>query len=494
MKSNFINLGKGHWKRQWIRKQDVINYLRCKYRFYLSFYEGIPMSELIDIIRLDPLFEKGISHESDVMTVSKPIILHEKESIESLSSSNKLIKITEIMRNHELGIMGITDFIEIEKGKFIPVEAKSHKTVTYFDNIELAFYWYLLEPLRIKHVKPKGYIELSTGRREEVFLTENILLDLKIYLDEIRYLKNDKPEPRLIGECNNSCLLYEKCREIVAKSGNLTIINQISIARENQFHKIGINNILDLIRADETDINNKLISKFSSTPGKKEIFRMKCHASSIRAGKPSFFGDEKYLTSILKSPYLIFDLEYDSDNSSKIIWLAGVLVVTKTKIIKKQFFSEKANKAEEKKVLASFINFLNKFPSHILITWSGKTADFPQLRSAWKRLRLDWSDLEKITANHLDLCEVLQNQFRFPFKSFTLDEMENNLNIKRKSNISGGREALELYRYYCRTKDDITKIQLKHDLKIYNLDDVNSTYSILQKIPEFIKDSVRLRA
>ena len=144
--------------------------------------------------------------------------------------------------------------------------------------------------------------------------------------------------------------------------------------------------------------------------------------------------------------------------------------------------------------MASFINFLNKFPSHILITWSGKTADFPQLRSAWKRLRLDWSDLEKITANHLDLCEVLQNQFRFPFKSFTLDEMENNLNIKRKSNISGGREALELYRYYCRTKDDITKIQLKHDLKIYNLDDVNSTYSILQKIPEFIKDSVRLRA
>jgi len=98
------------------------------------------MSELIDIIRLDPLFEKGISHESDVMTVSKPIILHEKESIESLRSSNKLIKITEIMRNHELGIMGITDFIEIEKGKFIPVEAKSHKTVTYFDNIELAFY------------------------------------------------------------------------------------------------------------------------------------------------------------------------------------------------------------------------------------------------------------------------------------------------------------------------------------------------------------------
>lgn len=482
MAGEYINLGTGKWRRRWISKQDLVEYLRCKYRVFLSFTTGIPILDMKETALLQLMLEKGLEFESGVVQDVKPREVQSKEAIEPLAKESLIIQSPRIFRNHELGIQGIPDLINTDKGKFLPIEIKNHKKVTDTDELELAFYWLLLGPLRKKRVKPKGYIISNTEEIVEVNLTTQHLEEVEFYLDDLRGLLKTGAEPILSYECKQ-CNLSKDCREKVLASGGLSIIYNISYVRERQFRDIGIDTISKLMRADEEKVNSELISRFGNTPGMDEIFRMKCHAFSISSGKPFFFGDKQQANTIVSSPLLVLDLEYDPEH---LIWLVGVAIRKSNRTTYQQFFAEKSNVDEERRILQSLITLAQKKRSHLFITYSGISADIPQLQRAWLRQSLPNRELSRLVERHTDVCQFLQKNFRFPMKSLGLDGMEEYLGIQRHSGISSGLEALALYKRYVRTKDN----GLKQQLLDYNREDIESTLAIVDKIPELVTESL----
>jgi predicted RecB family nuclease len=484
MANDYINLGEGKWKGQWISKQFLVEYLRCEYRVFYSLSKGIPITDLKETALLRLLWEKGLEFEAGVVQDSEPIEVQTKESITPLSNKSLLIRVPNIIRNHELGIQGIPDLINTDDGKFIPIEIKNHKEVTGLDELELAFYWLLLEPLRKKKVKAKGYIVLNTGEIVEVPIAKEHLLDVQLLLDDLREMLKEGTEPVLSSECK-TCNLYKECHEQVIHSGGLSIIYNISYRRERQLKDIGINSISQLMKADEEEVNAKLISKFRSTPGVNELFRMKCHAFSISSGKPFFLGQQQQVSMLTSSPLFVVDLEYDPTH---LLWLIGIAVRNKKQTKYYQFFAEKENLEEEERILKSFVELRRKYLSHPFITYSGLSADLPQMRKAWYRHDFDFDEFIAIKNSHIDVCEFLQNSFRFPMKSMGLGGMEEYLGIQRQSPISGGLEALAEYKRYLRTRDE----SLKQQLLDYNKEDITSTLSIIDKMSELVNESITI--
>lgn len=485
---NYINLSESKWRGQWISKQDLVEYLRCEYRVYLSLSKGIPISEMKETVLLRKLMEKGLEYESNVVQDIQPMEVHTKESIEPLRKESLIIQVPQVFRNHDLGIQGIPDLIDTKKGEFLPIEIKNHKEVYYTDELELAFYWLLLNPIRSKRATPRGYVVLNNDEIVEVRITKNHLFEVEDLLDDIRDLIDRGARPCLTQECK-LCKIEKECREEVIKSGGLTAIYNISYTRERQLNDIGIKNISDLMQIDEVDINTKFMSQFRNTPGINELFRMKCHASSIANRKPVLFGNEDLLNNLISPPLLILDLEYDPEG---IIWLVGLCIKENDRVRYMHYFAENASREEERKLLDSLVNIKNKYPNHLLVTYSGTSADLPQLEKSCKRHKIYPRIYNMIIENHIDLYQVLINNLRFPIASMGLSDMEEYLNIERKSNITSGLEALMLYDRYLRTKKENVKKELRNELCTYNKDDVASTLSIIKNIPQFLTESIRV--
>lgn len=484
----YINLGEGKWRQEWISKQDLIEYLRCEFRVYLWLSKGIPIGELKETILLQRLIEKGMKYEEDVVQDIQPLEIQTTESIGPLKKVSRIIQVPKIFRNHDLGIQGIPDLIDTANGKFLPIEIKSHKEVYDTDELELAFYWLLLNPLRSRKATPRGYIVLNNDEIVEVKITRNHLQKVEDLLDGIRDLKNRGSKPRLTQECK-LCKIQKECREEVISSGGLTAIYNISDTREHQFHEIGVRNISYLMRIDEEQINSKLISRFGNTPGIAELFRMKCHASAIGERKPILLGNEDELSNLVLASVLILDLEYDPEG---IIWLIGLCIKDSKGVKYKQYFAENAKLEEERRLLVSLVNIKDKYADHLLITYSGASADLPQLAKSCKRHRIYPRIYNMMVRNHIDLYQLLLRNLRFPIASMGLRDMEEYLNLQRKSDITSGLEALMLYDRYLRTKNEIKKKELRNELCIYNKDDIASTLSIIKSIPQFLTEAIRV--
>jgi uncharacterized protein YprB with RNaseH-like and TPR domain len=71
-------------------------------------------------------------------------------------------------------------------------------------------------------------------------------------------------------------------------------------------------------------------------------------------------------------------------------------------------------------------------------------------------------------------------------KSLGLNDLERYFDIRRQSGISGGIEALAIYKRYVRTR----KSDLKRQLLAYNREDIDTTLAIIDRLPDLIADSI----
>jgi predicted RecB family nuclease len=486
MVGDYLDLGKGKWKDRWISKQDLVEYSRCPYRVYVAFSRGIAIAELKETQALQAILQKGLYLESQVVKDVMPLEAISNKEIEPLRDQQQIIQIPTIIRNHDIGIRGIPDLIDTANGAFIPYEIKSHSQVQPSDEWELAFYWLLLEPLRTKNARPRGCVVLSDFSTVKVNLTQDLLLDVEMTIEEVREIESCPPQPTLGEECK-LCQLREQCTDHLVKKGRLSIIQNISYRRQSQFETLGIKNIAQLARAKPEHLNSRFMARFGNTPGVEEIHRMKCHALSYKSGKPYFFGSRDRINGLTSAPLLVVDLEYSCPG---LVWLVGCALKEKRGISYHQYFAEKPTLKEEKRILNQFASFLREHSSYVIITYNGISADIPQLENACERGSLSTDDLKTILRNHTDLCDVLKRSFRFPMKSFELDSLEKYLEIERQSPIFNGLDADGRYHTFLMTKDTKKKERLRKELLDYNREDVQSTLQIITRLPEILTDSL----
>ncbi len=483
-KRDTVNLGNRRWRGIWISKNDMVEFLRCPYRVYLSYTTGIPIGEMKDAQAIGAILERGIRFESSVISEGQFKEVRSGEAVEPLLSQNFMLRVPRLFRNHELGIQGIPDVIDTRRGKLYSIEIKMHKEVTECDRLELAFYWMLLSPLRKGNPKPKGYVLLGSGETVEVSLTRDHLFEVDWLIEEIREVKRNGVQPVLSQECK-LCTLMENCRREVSEKGGLSLIHGIAYVREQQLEWLGIENISALARANALQLHEGWLSRFGISPGLNEIKKMQLHAFSLIARKPVFFGDLDSF-GFAEEPSVILDLEYDP---ASYIWLVGLCVKDDGAEEYHQYFAERYTMVEERRILTFMIEVIERMKRYVLVTF-GASADMPQLRKAWNRQGLPpnlWSSLEE---NHMDLYTFILRNFRFPLASYSLKDIESFLGFQRKNERIDGLLALAMYRQYLRQKNDRKRAALKEELLNYNKEDLQATAFITDRLRDLPKECV----
>ena len=172
-----INIGGGRWEPAlhgpWVSKTDVIQLGRCPYRVFLTHKHTVPYGQFMEPVFRERLLARGISAEAEVIIREE---VREEVSAEAARSEEGIVRIPALFRNHDLGIIGVLDMVIVKNGRLIPVEVKSRRQLQQSDELELAFYWRLLEPIQKgrRDRNREGYVWLSPnppkdtdGRRED---------------------------------------------------------------------------------------------------------------------------------------------------------------------------------------------------------------------------------------------------------------------------------------------------------------------------------------
>ncbi|KSV17284.1 hypothetical protein DA01_07440 [Dehalococcoides mccartyi] len=483
-KREIINLGKRKRWGIWISKSDIVEYLRCGYRVFLSHLTGVPIEEMKDVNKIKAIIERGITFESKVVDEGRFKEVTSEDAIEENISLDIVLHTPVLFRNHELGIQGIPDLIDVQKGKLYPIEIKTHREVTNSDRLELAFYWILLEPYRKGKQKPKGYVLLSTGEMVEVLLTEDDLFEIYCFIDEIREVKEYGTYPTLSQECK-LCNLITDCQREVAERGGLSLIHGIASIREQQLKTLGITNIADFAKADSLTLHTSWCSLTTNHPGLNEIGKMQLHAASIMTRKPIFFGESSSFNFCTQN-IIVLDLEYDPVSY---VWLVGLCIASQENQEFHQYFAEKSDIKEEKRILSSLIDILRSKPKYHVVTY-GASADIPQLKKAWNRHGFSsdlWNQLE---GRHIDLYTLILRSFRLPLTFYGLKDIEDYFGFVRKGDRIDGLTALDKYYQYVRVRKKETKLALKQELLQYNKEDIKATAFIVRKFKSFIGECI----
>jgi predicted RecB family nuclease len=185
----------------------------------------------------------------------------------------------------------------------------------------------------------------------------------------------------------------------------------------------------------------------------KVLWKFQLRARSILEGKilqvsPFAFPEDK----------IIF-IDIETDLACNRVWLIGLLVDGQFT----QLYADDWRR--EKEILIKFLDFLNKYPDYVLVSYSGTRFDYRVLLQALKRQRLKTALLE--SHEHFDLnCEV-KNCFIFPNQSFALKELGAYLQYPFKFPELNGMIVAQKYMKHAEDGEPLDKQIIE-----YNEDDV----------------------
>jgi CRISPR/Cas system-associated exonuclease Cas4 (RecB family) len=174
--------------QSWVTKTDVTRYLRCPYAWWLQDRGEISFEDTVGEFQMQ-LVRAGTEFHVEVEGEAIPIELPEA-GLPGLLAEERTLLGTPDFENPELLIRGRPDGIETAGGALLPIEIKSHKDVQRIDELELAFYWLLLEPHRTRAVrKPRGVLVLRRDgeqsrvevpiSRERIKQAQRLIVDVR---------------------------------------------------------------------------------------------------------------------------------------------------------------------------------------------------------------------------------------------------------------------------------------------------------------------------
>lgn len=313
--------------KSWVSKTDLTRYVRCPYSFWLLDKGEISFEDTVDEAQLE-LVRGGVDFER---VVKEPMVKLDvpPEDIPALLGAGMTIYGVPGFENPKLKILGRPDGVSGADGAMVPIEIKSHKSVQRLDEVELAFYWLLLEPQRTRQLEtPLGHLVLRRDGRFEMVdvpLRPHRFNEVRRLLGEVRDARRRGVKPRVCG-CNVCKLVRrDEVREAVNANQDLTLIFGIGRRYATVLEQLGYPTWESLLACNSEQVSTQLKEQ-SCFVSSAEIDRWKRHASSYKRGEPLVFGEQ----FPFGDSYIVLDLEYTSVDLGEgvpRIWLIGALVV-----------------------------------------------------------------------------------------------------------------------------------------------------------------------
>lgn len=467
---------KGPRSRNWVSKTDLIRYVRCPYSFWLLDKGEIAFEDTIDEFTFQ-LLDEGAEFQRLVEAEAIRIQVTPEEVRSLLSEEITLFGLPPF-ENKALKLYGQPDGLEAAGGALLPIEIKSHRDVQRTDELELAFYWLLLEPYRRVAVsEPRGYLILrrdGVAERVEVPIRPHRFEEVRRFVQEVRDARRRGVRPRMCGCIVCSQLRREEVLRVTWRRRDLSLIFGIGRVYAPALEALGVPDWDALLECDPPTIVTGLREQgyFVSAA---EVGRWKRHAESLSTKAVVYFGDRPCLPD---ESFIALDLEYDI---SGFIWLVGACVVDGER---REYHALWANgKRDEARNLRELSALLAGNQALPIVTWAGEGADVPRIRETAGRLGL--SELtDAIQSRHRDLYQYATKSLRLPIPSLSLKDVAEYYGIPKISNVGSGLEAEMMYRRYRRTPDEDSRAALREQLIDYNRDDLESLIGVVDRMRE----------
>lgn len=460
---------------QWVSKTDLTSFLRCPYAWWQIDQGLISAGEILGPLD-ERLIDEGNAFHQKVEALATPVP-GDADLAGLLAGDVKLLGFP-VLENEDLMIYGAPDGVDAESGALLPVEIKSHKDVRRSDELELAFYWLLLEPLRTRQVdQPRGWLVLrrdDEAEQVEVPIQPRRFEQVERILGEVRKARSKGVKPRICGCAACSGPLRKSINRQTRRGKDLTLLFDISRSRAASLEAAGVEDYEGLMSMEPRELSERLRESktFVST---KQIEQMRWHARSYKEARPILFGP----MPAIGDAFIALDLEYNTLGKPDLIWLIGLFLVRGDR---REHVALWANRPDEEgDILKRLEALLDQNPELPVLTWSGVSADLPALRKACARSSREGL-IEKIEDRHVDLFESARTSLRLPIPQLGLAEVATFLGIPKLSTVDGGFEAQLMFKSLEMSKDLARKKELEAELIAYNRDDLEALVETLSFI------------
>jgi predicted RecB family nuclease len=453
-------------RRDWVSKSDLVRFLRCPYAF-VQVDRGLLLPEdLVDPLS-QQLIDDGNAFHEGVLADALPLP-EGMDLADALAAPGTLFGIP-VLRNEELKLLGAPDGVITERGALVPIEIKSHKDLRRTDLLELAFYWRVLEPYRTRQDgAPRGRMLLRRDgipQPVDVELTDAIFDELRDLIEQVRRARRRGVKPRVCG-CTACCgPLREQVARATREGKDLTMIWGIARSYAAALEELGVADYDALIDCDPRELVLGLRER-QTFVSVAQVEEWRHHAHAYREAQAVIFGSP----APIGEKFIAFDLEYDP-----FIWLTGILISDGRQREHISLWAD--NPRQEKNNLLALAEIVRLNPGLPVITWSGTTADIPQLKLAAHRHRLGEA-LRPIYDRHIDLYLHVARTVRLPIPGLSLGETADYFGIPKTSTVVDGFQAMFMFAAYQRTRSRTEKHQLRDELTVYNRDDLEQLVGV----------------
>jgi predicted RecB family nuclease len=467
-------LGLSRRDGDWVSKTDVTTYARCPYAYSLWVQGKISRDDMFDPF-MRRLLDDGVAFEQSVGAALPP--LAEADLKEALVAGTRVLN-TPMYENDSLKLFGIPDGIEPAGGAMVPIEIKSHRKVQPLDEVELAFYWLLLEPTRTRrNTSPRGILLLRENGKPvevDVQIGDHRFAQLDSLIADVRSARRDGVAPRVCScrVCSSTqqaeVLAFTRARE------DVTLLFGVGRAFAAALESIGVTSYRQLLERDPLDVVFQLReldppAYLSPT----QVRHWQWHAEAHAASEAVFFGEPPPVDD----SYVVLDLEYLNGMMGDRLWLAGVETVQGNQREVAQFWASDDD-ASERRLLERLQGFLDVHRELPVVTWSGLGADLPVLRKAANRLDVP-DPMAEMT--HLDLFQYAVRSIRLPIPTLGLKELASYFGVPYIGPVTSGFETQFLYRQFQNTRSKRRATELQNDLLAYNRQDLDNLICVLEE-------------
>jgi predicted RecB family nuclease len=481
---------------EWVSKTDMRAYARCPYTFSRLFRREIMREETLPpMARL--LIRRGLRFEQDIESGDVPIRMEGDRPLSLMHippgefwdrvRAGGLVLRPPMLENHEEKLFGLPDGLFGERGELLPVEVKFHADVQEGDELELAFYWLLLESYQDdSNLKPRGVLLLRSHEDDgSIIVTMRTVPISSARLRQVRELVEGARRARREGVEPRVCFCG-LCRKdpdvlrVVAASGHVRSIYGIAEKHAEGLESVGIANYWQLIDADPETVAEDMWDNGYRNVRPGHIRRWQRQAESVRTQQPILFGEA--LT--LGDRFFVFDTEYDS--MTRHVWLAGVCVVRGKQRRYHALWAD--DPKEQQGVAEQLLELFSMYPDLPLVTWS--SAEMTSLR--W--MGVSSGEMDWLKERNLDLFAYLLRNVHLPIRWMTQKDVERYFGIGREGGIEDGQAALFLFERYLalRKRSPDEAARLRRQLESYNRSDLQGLPTIAARLRSLVQTGARM--
>jgi CRISPR/Cas system-associated exonuclease Cas4 (RecB family) len=240
----------GKWlDRDWVSKTAFVDHLRCPYAAWLLYTGQVERRDSVDVLTVRIIEEGKVFHEGVVAT-AKPLP-RDVDVRRLIAADHCVFEFPGSMKNLTYGILGRPDGVRTAHGALLPIEIKCHREVTRLDELELAFYWLLLEAIRTREdVTPLGYVVARVDNRAETIevpLKPKRFDEVLTTLDAIREARRNGVVPRFCRcpVCKTDAV-QDEIERTALKGKDLSLVYGVGRYFAKHLEALGIRSYLNL--------------------------------------------------------------------------------------------------------------------------------------------------------------------------------------------------------------------------------------------------------